>query len=115
MKIAYFDCFSGISGDMILGALVDAGVDGEALQAELLKLKLQDYSLNFTKSIKHGITGIKANVKILEEAESHHHKHAADEHNGEHAGAIHEAEGCVSRHEAISEAILAERSEHTHD
>ncbi|MBM3239731.1 nickel pincer cofactor biosynthesis protein LarC [Candidatus Poribacteria bacterium] len=101
MKIAYFDCFSGISGDMILGALVDAGVDGEALQSELLKLKLQDYSLNFTKSIKHGITGTKANVRILEEAESHHHEHADDEHNGEHAGAIHE--------------VIVERSEHTHD
>jgi uncharacterized protein (DUF111 family) len=40
MKIAYFDCFSGISGDMILGALVDAGLDFDALCTELKKLPL---------------------------------------------------------------------------
>ena len=38
MKIAYFDCFAGISGDMILGALVDAGLEYEQLQADLAKL-----------------------------------------------------------------------------
>ena len=39
MKIAYFDCFSGISGDMILGSLVDAGLDPTLLLNELDKLK----------------------------------------------------------------------------
>ena len=111
MKIAYFDCFSGISGDMILGALVDAGLDEDILQSELSKLKLQEYNLDFATSTKHGITGTKANVKILEESESHRHKHVADEHNGEHAGALHEAEGC----EEVRRSNLAERSEHTHD
>ncbi len=40
MRIAYLDCFSGISGDMTLGALVDAGVDAHAIQAALAKLDL---------------------------------------------------------------------------
>ena len=40
MRVAYFDCFSGASGDMILGALVDAGLDLEAL-----KKALTDYGL----------------------------------------------------------------------
>lgn len=101
MKIAYFDCFSGISGDMILGALIDAGLDEGMLKAELSKLKLQEYSLNFTKITKHGITGTKANVKILEEPEFKCHEHSVDEHNGEHDRAVHE--------------VTAERSEHTHD
>ena len=89
MKIAYFDCFSGISGDMILGALVDAGVDEDVLREELSKLKLREYNLNFTKSTKHGITGTKADVKILAESASHHHEHGSDEHNEEHAGDNH--------------------------
>jgi len=42
MKIVYLDCFSGISGDMVLGALVDAGVSFEHLEAELRKLSYRD-------------------------------------------------------------------------
>jgi uncharacterized protein (DUF111 family) len=42
MKTAYFDCFSGISGDMTLGALVDAGVSIEVLRSELAKLGFPD-------------------------------------------------------------------------
>ena len=42
MKIAYFDCFSGISGDMTLGALVDSGINPDTLNAELAKLKLDE-------------------------------------------------------------------------
>ena len=57
MKIAYFDCFSGISGDMVLGALVDAGVDPDALSTELAKLKLDEFSLRFEKVAKHSISG----------------------------------------------------------
>ena len=46
MTLAYFDCFSGISGDMTLGALVDAGVSIDALRAELAKLDLPGYEIN---------------------------------------------------------------------
>ena len=45
MKIAYFDCFSGISGDMTLGALVDAGVDLAVIRDELAKLPVAGYRL----------------------------------------------------------------------
>ena len=45
MKIAYFDCFAGASGDMILGALVDAGLDINELKSELAKLHLDHYDL----------------------------------------------------------------------
>ena len=46
MTIAYFDCFAGASGDMILGALLDAGAPLEQLSAELAKLGLAGYSLS---------------------------------------------------------------------
>jgi pyridinium-3,5-bisthiocarboxylic acid mononucleotide nickel chelatase len=51
MKIIYFDCFAGIAGDMILGALIDLGVDIHQLEKELAKLSLPGYHLN-TKRVK---------------------------------------------------------------
>ncbi|MDP6626110.1 MAG: DUF111 family protein, partial [Nitrospinota bacterium] len=54
MKIAYFDCFSGISGDMILGALTDLSNDLTFIQGELKKLGLKGYSLSHRK-VKRGV------------------------------------------------------------
>lgn len=50
MQIAYFDCFSGISGDMILGALIDAGLDLHQLESELGKLKISGYRIRTEKT-----------------------------------------------------------------
>ncbi|MGQ9610411.1 MAG: nickel pincer cofactor biosynthesis protein LarC [bacterium] len=81
MKIAYFDCFSGISGDMTLGALVDIGLDQAYLVSELLKLKLNGYNLSFSNVKRHGVSGTKAKVDILhhDESDKHHHgRHLSD-------------------------------------
>ena len=67
MKIAYFDCFSGISGDMTVGALLDAGLKIETLEEELKKLGLSGYQLEVNKVVKKGISATKFNVKIKEE------------------------------------------------
>ncbi|RMD85731.1 MAG: nickel pincer cofactor biosynthesis protein LarC [Calditrichaeota bacterium] len=61
-KIAYFDCFSGISGDMIIGALLDAGAEFHRLKAELAKLPLSDYELHTQKISKQHITATKFDV-----------------------------------------------------
>ena len=78
MKIAYFDCFSGASGDMILGALMDAGLPLEKLKTELGKLKLSHYDLEVEKVAKKGIAGSKALVMIEEDHHHHHHRHLSD-------------------------------------
>jgi pyridinium-3,5-bisthiocarboxylic acid mononucleotide nickel chelatase len=67
MKILYYDCFSGISGDMNLGAMIDLGVDPDFLKAELLKLSIGGYQIKISKTIKLGIQGTR--VEVLLEAE----------------------------------------------
>lgn len=73
MKIAYFDCFSGASGDMILGALIDAGSSQITLNEELKKLNLENYKCDSKKVTKSSITGTKFNVMINEDAASAEH------------------------------------------
>ncbi|MBI2559651.1 MAG: nickel pincer cofactor biosynthesis protein LarC [Planctomycetes bacterium] len=67
MKIAYFDCFSGASGDMILGALVDAGFDFATLKQELSKLNLPSFNITSQKVKRCGIGGTKVDVVIRKE------------------------------------------------
>ena len=64
MKIAYFDCFSGISGDMCLGALVDAGVSLRDMEKELKKLPVKGYSLVAKKVIRGGLSATKVDVVL---------------------------------------------------
>jgi pyridinium-3,5-bisthiocarboxylic acid mononucleotide nickel chelatase len=70
MKIAYFDCFSGASGDMLLGALLDAGLEFPRLEAELRRLPLPDWSITAEKVKKKGIAATQVRVHTHE-----HHPH----------------------------------------
>tara|TARA_B100000315_G_scaffold181344_1_gene170211 strand:+ start:3289 stop:4470 length:1182 start_codon:yes stop_codon:yes gene_type:complete len=70
MKIAYFDCFSGISGDMILGALADLSNDPSFLQEELNKLDLKGYSLSHKKVKRGVIQTTKVDVEVTEKNSS---------------------------------------------
>jgi pyridinium-3,5-bisthiocarboxylic acid mononucleotide nickel chelatase len=63
MKLAYFDCFSGISGDMTLGALLDAGCDIELLRTELRGLQVPGWELSAEKVWKNGMAATCARVK----------------------------------------------------
>lgn len=76
MKILYFDCFAGISGDMTLGALVDLGVDPNYLINELKKLPMSnEFELKIYKSQKMGITGTKVDVILYENEHLNHYNH----------------------------------------
>jgi uncharacterized protein (DUF111 family) len=63
MKILYYDCFSGISGDMNLGAMIDLGIDETYLRNELEKLNVGGWELEITKDQRHGIKGTKVTVR----------------------------------------------------
>jgi pyridinium-3,5-bisthiocarboxylic acid mononucleotide nickel chelatase len=63
MKLAYFDCFSGISGDMTLGALVDAGVPLEQLRGELQGLEVPGWQISAEKVWKNGMSATHVSVK----------------------------------------------------
>ena len=78
MKTLYLDIFSGISGDMFLGALLDLGVDGHQFEHELEKLHVDGYHLHVSRQEKSGIAGIKFDVH-LEDDHDHGHHHAADD------------------------------------
>ena len=62
MKVLYFDCFAGAAGDMILGALVDAGVPIEALQQALGSLAVEGCEVTADRVVKHGIRATKFRV-----------------------------------------------------
>ncbi len=73
-KIAYFECFSGASGNMILGALLDAGLRLKDLQEELNKLNVSGFEIINTRVARHGISAIHVDVKT-EETHVHRHLH----------------------------------------
>jgi hypothetical protein len=77
MRVAYFDCFSGISGDMTLGALLHAGVDEAGWRAELAKLNVPGYEVRIEPVVKEGISAIDVDV-VLQEADQGHGRHLAD-------------------------------------
>ena len=77
MRIAYLDCFSGVSGDMLLGALVDAGVPLEVLREALAGLPLHGYALEAEKVMRAGISATKVNV-LLDHDLKHPHRGLTD-------------------------------------
>ena len=66
MAIAYFDCFAGISGDMILGALVDAGLSVEELSRGVKSLDLESFNIEAREVESYGLRGTKVEVKARE-------------------------------------------------
>ena len=102
-RVLYFDCFSGLAGDMTLGALVDLGLDPQALRQALGSLPLEGWTLEVEERRKLGIRGVKVRIAIHGEEErevpagaeafepegrhagetpehdhAHHHYHASD-------------------------------------
>src|SRR3979411_3239965 len=121
MRIAYLECFSGISGDMFLGALVDAGVPPRVLQETVAALEVSaklGARLELSRVVRSGISATKVDVYVDGEKDSprellgHHedehspdsrHEHHHHEHSHSHPGEVSRAKPARSA-EALSEA-----------
>jgi len=77
-RILYFDCFSGISGDMTIGALLDLGIDQDLFLAELNKIHLDEFEIEIKRGLKKGISGTDFTVHLT------HQEHSHEEHTHEH-------------------------------
>ena len=84
MKTLYLDIFSGISGDMFIGALLDVGVDFHQLEHELAKLGLKGYHLHTSRQQRSHVAGTKFDVHVEEECHECDHEHEHGEHTHEH-------------------------------
>lgn len=89
MRSIYFDCISGISGDMTVGALIDLGVKPSTLEWELAKLHIGDFHMHFDRAKRKEIEGVKFSihegaVHTPEQDEDGHHHHHGHEHEKEH-------------------------------
>jgi uncharacterized protein (TIGR00299 family) protein len=75
MKTLYLDCFSGVSGDMMLGALIDLGADKEAIEAQLKALPIDPFTIEVKKVVKKGVSAIKLDVLLDSEHPPKKHRH----------------------------------------
>lgn len=98
-KIAYFNCPTGISGDMCLGALVDLGVPLSHLSQQLSLLGLDhEFRLSSEKVIRHGQTCTKVNVNLIESEHDHHeHSHSHHKHHHDHVRHLPEIESIINQ------------------
>jgi uncharacterized protein (TIGR00299 family) protein len=102
-RVAYFDCASGASGDMLLGALVDLGLPLDALRAELAKVPLGGYRLEARRVDRSGLQATKVDV-VIEKGQGHNRHHHNDHGHGDHS---HDHRGLVEILELLSKSALA--------
>jgi uncharacterized protein (TIGR00299 family) protein len=106
-RILYFDCFNGASGDMVLGALLDAGLPLEELRRALGSLALDGASISATRVLRAGVSA----TKFLAEEHGHNtHTHEHAHHSHEHGHAHDHHHG----HDHTHDAATAVAHDHTH-
>ena len=124
MKILYFDCFAGISGDMTLAALIDLGIDKDLLVSELKKLNIEGWEIKISDLPKHAIVAKHVDVILFDEASVDKHNHAhgyshlhfrpnehVHEHSHEHKGIIGKISSIFHNHD---DGDHHKENEHSH-
>ena len=113
MRTLYFDCFSGISGDMVIGALIDAGADPVQMEEELKKLNMdEEYNLSWGKVVKNGITSTKFDVILTSKSDqTHEHSHS---HEHEHSHSHEHEHSHGQDHSHGHEHSLGHEHNHSH-
>jgi len=113
MKVLFLDCFSGISGDMTVGALVDLGVKPSTLEWELSKLDLGDFHMHFERQQRQNIEGVKFGIH---EGATHTHDQDEKPDHGHECGHDHSHEHAHTHsHEHENHAHTHEHEGHHHD
>jgi pyridinium-3,5-bisthiocarboxylic acid mononucleotide nickel chelatase len=84
MKTLYFDCFSGISGDMTIGALLDLGLDFDYLKTELKKLPVEGYQLKASRVLRSNLSATKFDVVMEVNGHDAEHDHSPHQHQSHH-------------------------------
>ncbi len=112
-KELYFECYSGISGDMTVAALLDLGADRKALEDGLASLGIDGYRLSFSRANKNGIDAYDFCVELTEtEEHPHDHDHGHGEHPHEHPH-IHDHSHGVQPH-GVGESAHIHAHPHVH-
>ncbi len=88
MNTLYFECYSGISGDMAAGALIDLGVDREFLLNQLHTVPLEQFEIDISKTDKQGISAVAFDIHTNHSTckHSHEHEHAHSHTHHDHSG-----------------------------
>ena len=88
MNTLYFECYSGISGDMAAGALIDLGVDREFLLNQLHTIPLEQFEIDISKTDKQGISAVAFDIHTNHSTckHSHEHEHAHSHTHHDHSG-----------------------------
>lgn len=114
MRVLYFDCFSGISGDMTLGAMLDLGLDSNVFLHELDKLNVDGYSIEIKKVVKNGITGTDVHVILNDDMVDHRHEHEHSSSHHEHVHSHNDDHGHSHEHEHEHEHNHGHEHGHSH-
>ena len=131
MKALYLDCISGISGDMMVGALIDLGVKPSALEWELSKLHIGDFHMHYDRAKRKDIEGVKFDIHggATHQGHGHEHGHSHEHSHGPECSHEHGEEGHVHHHHEHGDdpehkhahepeeehAALKHTHEHTHE
>ena len=110
MRIAYFDAFSGIAGDMVLGSLLDLGLPLSVLDEQIQKLEMPGVEVRCREVHKNGIRATKADVWIGDQKEEPGTDHGAHSHSHEHSHEHTNHHSYREIHERIVAANLGEKT-----